>query len=79
MHRYTTQNHKAGVWEHSQTQTPWFFSSLSPSLSTWEMAPHVLGLLCCDSGWPSLPGFQGFQEVLVLDAHVDSVPMTVWG
>ena len=25
------------------------------------------------------PGFQGFQEVLVLDAHMDTVPMTVWG
>lgn len=66
----------------SITKTPWFFSSLSHSLFTWKMVPHVLGLLCSDSdhsACPSLPGLQAFQEVLVLDAHVDSVHMTGWG
>lgn len=80
--QYPAQNHKAGAWKHPQTEkTPWVFSSLSHSLSTWKMVPHVLGLLCCDTDHrtcPSLPGLQGFQEVLVLDAHVDSVHMTVW-
>lgn len=66
----------------SITKTPWFFSSLSHSLFTWKSVPHVLGLLCSDSdhsACPSLPGLQAFQEVLVLDAHVDSVHMTGWG
>lgn len=66
----------------SNRETSWLFSSLSHSLSIWKMVPHVLGLLCCDSDHstcPSLPGLRGFQEVLALDAHVDSVHLTARG
>lgn len=58
------------------------FSSLSHSLSIWKMVPHVLELLCCDSDHstcPSLPGLRGFQEVLALDGHMDSVHLTAQG